>query len=72
MKFFNCVKIKKMKKLVSAVIATALTFTLPVIIIVYLSMSEAKANSTIKVKALQINANDDNSFKPGLMFILKG
>ena len=61
-----------MKKLVSAIIATALTFTLPVIFIVYLSLSEAKANTTLKAKALQINDNDENSFKPGLMFILKG
>ena len=61
-----------MKKLVSAVIATALTFTLPAIFIVSLSLGEAKANTTIKAKALQINDNDDNSFKPGLMFILKG
>jgi len=61
-----------MKKLVSAVIATALTFTLPAIFIVSLSLGEAKANTTIKAKALQMNDNDDNSFKPGLMFILKG
>jgi len=61
-----------MKKLVSAVIATALTFTLPAIFIVSLSLGEAKANTTIRAKALQINDDDDNSFKPGLMFILKG
>lgn len=61
-----------MKKLVSAVIATALTFMLPVIFIIYLSMSEAKANTTLKARVLQINDNDINSFKPGLMFILKG
>jgi len=61
-----------MKKLVSAVIATAFTFTLPVIFIVYLSLSEAKGNTIPKAKALQINDSDENSFKPGLMFILKG
>ncbi len=61
-----------MKKLVSAIIATALTFTIPAIFIVYLSIYEAKANTTIKVKAVQTFDSNENSFKPGSMFILKG
>ena len=64
-----------MKKYIFAICDAALILMIPAIFIGYLyndNATNTKQPEVIEVKARSSNINDETSFKPGLVFILKG